>query len=296
MEAQHTISTELQSTGLTRNPIDKYYTKEEIVDLCVNYVKQHIKITKTKDIVVEPSAGNGVFYNALLKICKNIRLFDIKPDSDIVTTLDFLQVTPQTIQPGRDISTLTIHTIGNPPFGRQSSMAIKFIKHAATFSNTISFILPKSYKKESMRRSFPLSFHLIFECDLPDKSFTVNGQDHDSPCVFQIWEKKSTNRFVEANIDPIGYNFVKKDKSPTISLRRVGGLAGKADMDTINKSEQSHYFVQITNENLNTKVPLITELLNNVEYETNNTVGPKSISKAEFIKKLNNIIENINIC
>lgn len=67
-------------------------------------------------------------------------------------------------------------------------------------------------------------------------------------------------------------------------------------MDTINKSEQSHYFVQITNENLNTKVPLITELLNNVEYETNNTVGPKSISKAEFIKKLNNIIENINIC
>ena len=23
-----------------------------------------------------------------------------------------------------------------------------------------------------------------------EKSFTVNGEDHDSPCVFQIWERK----------------------------------------------------------------------------------------------------------
>ena len=145
-----------------------------------------------------------------------------------------------------------------------------------------------------MRKSFPLSFHLIFECDLPEKSFTVNGEDHDSPCVFQIWEKKNTNRYVEANIEPSGYKFVKKDKSPTISLRRVGGLAGKADMETISKSEQSHYFIQITNENLVSKVSIITELLNNIVYDTNNTVGPKSISKLEFIKKINEVVKNIN--
>ena len=294
MEDEIKNSSEVQTTGLTRNPIDKYYTKEETVDLCINYVKQHVKITKTKDIVIEPSAGNGVFYDALLKLCKNIRMFDIKPDSDIVTQMDFLEVTPHCIQPKQDVSELTIHTIGNPPFGRQSSTAIKFIKHAATFSKTISFILPKSFKKESMRKSFPMSFHLIFECDLPEKSFTVNGEDHDSPCVFQIWEKKTTNRYVEANIEPNGYKFVKKDKSPTISLRRVGGLAGKADMETISKSEQSHYFIQITNENLVSKASVITELLNNIEYDTNNTVGPKSISKLEFIKKINDVVKNIN--
>lgn len=284
---------EVQTTGLLRNPIDKYYTKEEIVDLCVNYVKQNIKISKTKDIIVEPSAGNGVFYNALLKLCKNIRLFDIKPDSDIVTEMDFLHVTPKCIQPDKELSSLTIHTIGNPPFGRQSSMAIKFIKHAATFSKSISFILPKSFKKESMRKTFPLSFHLIFECDLPDKSFTVNGHDHDSPCIFQIWEKKCTNRYVEAEPEPNGYKFVKKDKTPTISLRRVGGLAGKADLEIDNKSEQSHYFIQITSEDLMEKAVLIVEALNNIEYEFNNTVGPKSISKSEFIKQINKEIKNI---
>ena len=284
----------IQTTGLSRDPIDKYYTKEEIVDMCISYVKQHITISKEKDIIVEPSAGSGVFYNALLKMCKNIRLFDIKPDSDLVTEIDFLQVTPQMIDPEKDRSKLTIHTIGNPPFGRQSSMAIKFIKHAASFSKSISFILPKSFKKDSMRKAFPLSFHLIFECDLPEKSFTVNGQDHDSPCVFQIWEKKSANRFVEADIEPNGFKFVKKENSPTLSLRRVGGTAGKSDTETDTKSEQSHYFITITREDIINKTAILIELLNNAQYDVNNTVGPRSISKPEFIKKLNNIIESIS--
>ena len=56
-----------------------------------------------------------------------------------------------------------IHVIGNPPFGRQSSLAIKFIRHSAKFCNTISFILPKSFKKDSMRNKVPLDFHLIHE-------------------------------------------------------------------------------------------------------------------------------------
>ncbi len=51
-----------------------------------------------------------------------------------------------------------IHIIGNPPFGRQSSLAIKFIKKCCEFSNSISFILPKSFKKESMRKSFHNEF------------------------------------------------------------------------------------------------------------------------------------------
>ena len=36
-----------------------------------------------------------------------------------------------------------IHIIGNPPFGRQSSLAIKFIKKSVEYCDSISFILPK---------------------------------------------------------------------------------------------------------------------------------------------------------
>ena len=45
-----------------------------------------------------------------------------------------------------------VHTIGNPPFGRQSTLAKKFIKKCAVFSDSISFILPKSFRKGSYHR------------------------------------------------------------------------------------------------------------------------------------------------
>jgi hypothetical protein len=87
-----------------------------------------------------------------------------------------------------------IHIIGNPPFGRQSSFAIQFIKKSCEFCDSLSFILPKSFKKDSLKKHFPLRFHLIFESDLPDKSFLVDGVEHNVPCVFQIWQKKMFKR------------------------------------------------------------------------------------------------------
>ena len=284
------LDSNIQTTGLTRDPIDKYYTKDSIAELCTGHIKGHLKIKKNTDIIVEPSAGGGVFYPSLVKLCKNIIMFDIKPENNQVIEKDFLQVIADDICPYEASKKLTIHTVGNPPFGRQSSLAIKFIKHASTFSKTISFILPKSFKKESMRRAFPLSFHLLFECDLPENSFTVNGCEHNSPCVFQIWERRTVPRKVEPSPEPTGYIFVKKEKDAILSLRRVGVFAGKVDLDVLNKSEQSHYFIRFIDEMLVPKIEFIIDRMNSVEYEFNNTVGPKSISKPEFIKELNKII------
>jgi len=281
----------VQTTGLTRNPIDKYYTKESVVELCVSHIKRHLKIKKLSDIIVEPSAGGGVFYIELVKLCKNIHMFDIKPENVRVIQKNFLEVSTNDICPETPSDKIIIHTVGNPPFGRQSSLAIKFIKHASTFSKTISFILPKSFKKDSMRRAFPLSFHLLFECDLPENSFTVNGKEHNSPCIFQIWERRPQPRKVKIPPEPIGYVFVKKEKGAMVSLRRVGVFAGKVDADVLNKSEQSHYFVKFVDDTLVSNIGSIIDSMNGVEYEFNNTVGPKSISKPEFTKELNKIIE-----
>ena len=98
-----------------------------------------------------------------------------------------------------------IHLVGNPPFGRQSSLAIKFIKQSCKFCDTISFILPKSFKKDSLQKHFPINFHLEYEYELPKDSFIVGDKSHDVPCVFQIWIKKDTNRqvqkrFIQINI------------------------------------------------------------------------------------------------
>ena len=171
-----------QNKGLSRNTIDKYYTSPETVERIIDIVSKSVNINYSLDTIIEPSAGNGAFIGNIKKLAKNTVFIDIEPENLQITKTDFLEYSPV-------IGESSIHVIGNPPFGRQSSLAIKFIKHACVFANTVAFILPKSFKKDSMRRHFPLNYHTIAEVDIPKNSFIVNGEPHDVPCVFQIWEK-----------------------------------------------------------------------------------------------------------
>jgi hypothetical protein len=177
-----------QNKGLTRNTIDKFYTKDIIVDLCMNYINSNI-IINPDDLIIEPSAGNGSFISSIKSITNNYKFYDLEPENDEIIKQDYLSLYVNDII--KNNKNNKIHIIGNPPFGRQSSLAIKFIKKSCEFSHTISFILPKSFKKDSLKKTFPLNFHPIFEIDLPDKSFLVDGIEYNVPCIFQIWEKKN---------------------------------------------------------------------------------------------------------
>jgi hypothetical protein len=273
-----------QKSGLKRNTIDKFYTKSNIVQLCVEHIKEHLNINKN-DLIIEPSAGNGSFISGIKTLSNKYSFYDIKPENNEIQKQDFLELKYSNIK----IADNKIHIIGNPPFGRQSSLAIKFIKYSCLFCNSISFILPKSFKKDSLKKTFPLNFHLLFEIDLPDNSFLMNGKDSDVPCIFQIWEKKNVFRALPAILDPIGFNFVQKNDSPEISVRRVGVNAGTIDKNSSSKSEQSHYFITfIGNKSLDTNL----NKLKGLKFDFNNTVGPKSISKQELIKQFNELLKD----
>ena len=115
----------------------------------------------------------------------------------------------------------------------------------------------------------------------------VNEEEHDVPCVFQIWEKKDVMRTVIVKLEPQQFTFVKKTDDPDISYRRVGVNAGVIDTETAEKSVQSHYFIKFANGKL---VEDTIEKLRKINYEFNNTVGPKSISKQELIMKFNPLL------
>ena len=271
-----------QIKGLKRNTIDKYYTKEIIVDLCIDYIKQHIQIN-SNDVIIEPSAGNGVFITGIKSLTNNYKFYDLEPENDEIIKQDYLLFRYD----DNNNNNNKIHIIGNPPFGRQSSLAIKFIKKSCEFCDSISFILPKSFKKTSLKSKFPLNYHLIFEIDLPEKSFLVDNIEYDVPCIFQIWEKKEYNRDIIEKIDAIGFIFVKKTDNPDISVRRVGVNAGIVDINIDDKSIQSHYFIKfINNKSINDNIVQLATII----YEFNNTVGPKSISKQELISKFNEVL------
>jgi hypothetical protein len=279
----------IQNTGLNRNIIDKYYTKTEIANNCINAIKNRIKIAQ-KDLIIEPSAGNGAFISYIKSLSNHYKFYDLAPENSEIITQDYIKL---------DYTPLTqaykkIHIIGNPPFGRQSSLAIQFIKKSCEYAYSISFILPKSFKKESMKKHFSRHFHLIYEQDLPNNSFLINNTECDVPCVFQIWIKKKKLRPVMDKIEPIYYKFIKRSETPDISFRRVGVNAGHVSKTISNKSEQSHYFITFDKNIYNTQNS-ITELiskLKKIKFNDNNTVGPKSISKQELIKEFNIITYN----
>lgn len=280
----------MELTGLRRNTLDKFYTKQETAIECVKKLLTVIPYTG-KEIFIEPSAGNGAFIKSMHQVCPEARVlaYDIEPDHETIHKQDFL-----TWSCPKELQQHTLIIFGNPPFGRQSSLAIQFIRHATTFADTIAFILPKSFKKSSMQRHFPVHYTCVLQYDLPENSFLVNHKEHDVPCVFQIWNKSSQSRSMPNKHIPKGYIFLKKENIPydalalVVAFRRVGVYAGKIYNDNIlEKSHQSHYFIQFENQEIKNKC---LEKYDWTQYEHDNTVGPKSLSKQDCICYLNTCV------
>lgn len=255
----------------TGGNLAQFYTKSEISKELLTYID--INLFK---LVIEPSAGNGSFS---LQI-PNCKAFDIEPQHESILKQDFFTLEIET-NPEETL------IIGNPPFGRQSSLALKFIKKSCLLANTIAFILPLSFIKQSMQDRVPLTHSLFFQKKLNKNSFLFNNEDYDVPCVFQIWKKTETPRNKQQKETSDYFKFVEKKEFPDFWFRRVGFYAGTFGEDYLSKSEQSHYFLKAQD-----KV-LVNKILNNLNFEEINTVGAKSISKQELIKKFNKAIDTL---
>lgn len=240
---------------------EKYYTKSEVVSTCLNTLN-----LGPFSVVIEPSAGSGAFSNRI----PNCLAYDIEPESVDIIRQDFFTL---------DTSRFTekVIVVGNPPFGRNSCLAKKFIKKSCEFADTIAFILPASFKKESMQRAFKPEFHLRDSIDLPKNSFELNDKDYHVPCVFQVWDKKNTQRLPTPMPVPLNYKFTKDRTKANLAFQRVGGNAGTFKTNTVGLSIQSHYFMVMET------IPKDLSFT----WDTNNTVGPKSISKKELVLALN---------
>ena len=95
---------------------------------------------------------------------------DIEPKFDECMLMDYMAFIPHKVE--------SIAVIGNPPFGKNSSLAVKFFNHSAQFADTIAFIVPRTFRKNSLVNRLNENFHLIYEKILPIDSFYLpNGED-----------------------------------------------------------------------------------------------------------------------
>ena len=261
--------------------LDQFYTNLDIAKQCID----SIDITKY-DVVIEPSAGAGAFYNQINHKYK--MGFDLEPKCDGVHQQDFLkykhQFTPHNLSfmESKLNRQPKILTIGNPPFGRQGSLAQKFIKQASEFSDTIAFILPRGFKKRSVYDRVPLNFWNVNEIDIPKNSFSFNGEPYDVPCVWIEYQKQDKLRTKEKKLTPTTFQFTTQENA-NVSIRRVGVNAGKTFPHT-EVSTPSHYFVKVDN------VDEFVSKVNEIKFSDGDTTGPRSIPKNELIKEIESAI------
>ena len=255
-----------------KDKLDRFYTKEDVSENLLQEIDM-----SNYDLIIEPSAGNGSFSKKI----PNCLALDINPQDNSIKKGNFFDI----VLPEGNIL-----TIGNPPFGEQGKEAILFFNHAAIFSRTIAFILPRSFKKESVKNKLNEYFHLLKELDIPPFSFIFENQDYDVPCVFQVWErtrekrKKITFPFTSSYIQ-----FVKDKSEADFRVQRVGGKAGQAFLNKDGALSSNYYVKNISN------IPTekMIQTINNLPYlSLEDTVGPKSLPKGELIYLLNEALTN----
>ena len=156
---------------------DAFFTKPEIAKKFVDKVNSLYPLLNY-DNVIEPSAGAG---DILMYLPKETRIgLDIYPEHLEVLPSDFFDYE---FPKGKTI------IVGNPPFGRQSKLAIQFFNKCAEYADVIAFIIPRSWMKYRAQKQLDKNFELYSSIILPDKAFTLDGVDHTVRCCAQIWGK-----------------------------------------------------------------------------------------------------------
>jgi hypothetical protein len=162
--------------------LDQFYTNHDISKKCIQILKNHVDF-ESYDFILEPSAGTGSFYKQL-PVNKRIGL-DLKPKYKGIEQMNFFDYVPL-----KDKSYIVL---GNPPFGKISSLAVKFFNKSAEFADYVAFIIPRTFKRVSIQNKLNLNFHLIYNVDLPliPCCFTPKM---NAKCCFQIWQKSNDRR------------------------------------------------------------------------------------------------------
>lgn len=255
---------------MNRKELNKFYTSTKLAKKLIN----RINIDKY-DLIIEPSAGDGAFSKQI----NNILAFDLFPESADIVQQDWFTLDKEQFKKYKNIL-----VIGNPPYGKNGSLALKFIKESS-FANTIAFILPKSFMKESMKDKVPVNFRLQEELELTKEECLFNiGEDKIVvPSVFQIWEKTNTQRTINKKKNKSNlFDFTTKENAD-FRIQRVGGNTGLASFD-LNYSESSNYFIK-NKSSLSSEQ--FVDFINNLHFkEKDKTTGPKSLSKNELIREI----------
>lgn len=167
------------------------------------------------------------------------------------------------------------YVVGNPPYGKNASLAVKFLNKSFELAPTVSFVLPKTFRKPSILNRIHPNLHLAEDTDVSNDTFggTI------LTCR-QKWERREGKRErIKTYTQHPDLQFVSKAES-NVFVGRVGAAAGSVKESGFDHYTEQHYFLLVDDavrERLNAIQPKLRELAYGA------TVGTPSLSKHELI-------------
>lgn len=275
---------------IRKEGLDKFYTIPSYSKKCISKVFE-LYDKSSFDLIIEPSAGDGSFLKQL--DCENKIGLDISPEDQNIIKMDFFDYTPP-----RHVNNSLV--IGNPPFGKVSSTAIKFFNHSAKWTNVIAFIIPRTFRRPSVQNKLDKKFHLVYDEDVSTKPCCFMPQMMVK-CCFQIWEKKDVSRYIidlpttHADWNFLSFGPLDEFKQPTppkgadFAMRAYGGAIGEIVTTRLDELRPKSWHWIKSNIDKN---ELIT-IFNQLNYSDSlNTARQNSMGKGELVRLYKNFINS----
>lgn len=309
--------------GTNRNTHDdKFYTPADTANQLFGMIAS-MRPMRSFRRIIEPSAGNG----AILKPLKarldadswdgELLAYDLMPEDDGIERMDWLAhggdadadkpdynggfIDKKALwDDGRD--TLVI---GNPPFGRNGSLALRFIDEAASFdASMIAFILPKSFMKASMQRRIHGKYAIDACAEVSDDRYILpDGGFRRVPTCILILTRQDASRSDDAGsaamsalsavglADRMPFTFCSGDgiDGADWMIVRVGGSAGllKPMNEMTGTNRKYNYFIRMKADAAvsNADMPaLMARAFTHLKGIRDMTAGPRSVSKTELME------------
>lgn len=288
-KCRHNSDKKVLSGG--RDPLDRYYTPAKLAVEVVDKVMELIPDSLDREWI-EPSAGMGVFLDIMQVKGIECSGYDIDPELNDprITKQDFLKL--DSMKKGSII-------IGNPPYGKISSTAVKFVNHSVYLgAEYVAFVLPISWSKPTILPRINKRLHLIYSQSLPSVEYQqIDGtmsRPHER--VLQIWQLRNQLRVDDSKYAPKRNPwilFTTFQEEADLFVRRVGKGIG----DIIEESGNINYNTTLY---LSVKEPYVKEdiriaiksVQNDLYMDSLKTEIIPSLSQVELINRLTQHFED----
>lgn len=200
----------------------QFFTRPEVAQVCIDFFARYVRPLDEFDLIVEPSAGEGAFYDVLPANRRYGVDIDAEPGS-VIERADFLKWAPEYHEQVKRIAVL-----GNPPFGKAGVLAMAFLNHALSFADYVGLIVPAVLNKRSYLNRVRSDALLVASLPMPHKAFVHGGKDYvPLNTIFQVWRRSTIARPTYALVaQHVDFAFVGAEDGD-FGIYRTGLSAGK---------------------------------------------------------------------